>query len=137
MACLGGTPEDPREWVWVAPEADRQITGRICERMAPRTSKAYCYACPAFRGMDREGNLQTGVAPNGEPIGFSRDEYELWQDDPEKFWARQENGFHWQTLEGAEIRAEYMRSYRARNAAYRAREVAAATARVKRQRAAV
>ena len=54
MVCLGGTVEEPRDWVRVLGYDDYSFAqGRTCRRQAPWTSPYTCSHCRLYRGIDR------------------------------------------------------------------------------------
>lgn len=79
MACLGGTPAEPRIWFRYKHERFERHDGRICRRMNPRTSKRFCQGCPAFRGISWDGTVVNGLAPDESPYGLSASEHEQYQ----------------------------------------------------------
>ena len=119
MSCLGGSWEAPRAWVRLGPDGVAELVGRVegCRVEGERTRRKLCHGCPAFRGLDRDGIVQSGVAANGEPYALSEAEYEAWQDEPERFWTRKDGGSIWGwrrsgTLEWQEHWNAYMQGYR-------------------------
>lgn len=148
MACLGGTKEQPREWIRIrAGGILEHHAGRVCDRTHHLTNRAYCSPCPAYRGRRTDTTIATGLWPDGEPYALSTGElaqYEAAMDaaldddfDLIAAWeTRMAEGIGDRTLReigdpGAlERRASYMRAYRrgrndptnaARQARFRAR----------------
>ncbi len=94
MACLGGTWDEPRDWMQrVGTGAVRQ-SGRICQpyiegrmprwtrrqHVARDTRPILCSSCPAYRGLDRDGYTQhTGLDGEDNWTALSIDEWLRWQ----------------------------------------------------------
>ena len=146
MTCLGGTPDGKRVWYRFTKTGEVQIYGRVpsCPRTgvmkdgSPKlsddfTSKRDCYACPAFRGLDRDGRVQHGLTPNGlDIIALSQAEYDQYnaalkasfEDDflpMARFMETQggETGY-WRSEhpDAFDMRAEYMRRWRDQHPGY-------------------
>lgn len=79
MACIAGTVDSPRRWVRFAHGQPVRMEGRWCDRAQDFTSRRTCSSCPAYRGIDIFGQLVTGMAPNGEPLGLTADEYAAYE----------------------------------------------------------
>jgi hypothetical protein len=79
MGCLGGTVEDPRDWVRVFGLGEyREGRGRVCRRRAPWTSHWVCSSCRLFRGKTHWGGQSTGLFGD-EPHTLTRDEVREWE----------------------------------------------------------
>jgi hypothetical protein len=132
VSCIAGTVEKPKKWIrFVASEAV-EVEGRWCDRTQPFTNRRACSSCPAYRGVRWDGSLATGVAPNGDPVGLSPQEYDAWQvaqdaalidDDfgPIGLFADQMTGIGVRSLarigepEAQATQARYMRGWREAN----------------------
>lgn len=81
MSCLGGTREEPRDWVRISPDGEETpMTGRFaCNVVGPRTSRRKCSGCPAYRGIRRDGSTATGLAPDGTPYALRPAELEQYR----------------------------------------------------------
>jgi len=127
MSCLGGTWQEPREWMrFINGEPTRELhTGRVCdERIMPwaSTKRRICSGCPAYRGPTRDGGTQAALAPDLMTINsLSKSEWEQYNKwveeefEPERFYAYLEGGVKgWDE----ERQAEYMREWRAAHPGY-------------------
>lgn len=131
MTCLGGTREEPREWIRIRPGGVLEHqAGRVCDRTEPRTSRPYCSPCPAYRGKRTDTTRATGLYPDGEPYALSVAEHAAYEvaiaaaleDDDFSLIAAWESrlaeGIGDQALrrigdpDALERRAAYMREYR-------------------------
>jgi hypothetical protein len=76
--------------------------------------------------VDREGDQITGLLPDGTVVALNMREYveyQRWVEEemePDRFYAWMEGGARrgWQTIEGDEAQAEYMRDWRAIHPGY-------------------
>lgn len=81
MGCLGGTLEDPRRWLRIKNgEVTEDVTGRVCTREEPYTTRRACTSCVAYRGRERNGLVATGLQPNDEPYALRPIEWERYQE---------------------------------------------------------
>lgn len=129
MSCLGGTWQEPREWVRFSggvPVTGEPIFGRVCDpEHMPFTSTRprKCHGCPAYRGRLPDGTYQGVLAPDMETIqSLSKreyDEYVRWVEeemDPGRFYEwLDEHGERGLT---EDAQAEYMRRWRAAHPGY-------------------
>lgn len=83
MSCIAGTVEKPLHWVRFRAGEAVELEGRICDRIQDFTSRRSCSSCPAYRGVRWDSSQATGVAPNGDPMGLTVDEYGRWTDAQE------------------------------------------------------
>ncbi len=148
MSCLGGTWQEPREWMrFINGDPTRELQlGRVCdETIMPwaSTKTRLCSGCPAYRGPTVDGGRQEVLAPDMMTINsLSKSEweqYEKWVEEefePERFYAYLEGGVKGWT---EEQRASYMQQWRAEHPGYdkRKRTSRAAYMRGYRQRKAV
>ena len=85
MACLGGTPKEPKPWYRYYPDGESvRQSGRICNRTEPtqlHTSRRSCAGCPAFRGLRWDGLVADGLGTDRvSPFGLSVDEHNRYQE---------------------------------------------------------
>lgn len=128
MTCLGGSPGEILTWVRFIDGAPVEQEGRVlgCMNEDRDTRRSVCYGCPAYRGVDREGDQITGLLSDGTVVALSQREYAEYQhwveeeSEPERFFAWMEGGARrgWRTVEGDEAQAEYMREWRAIHPGY-------------------
>ena len=131
MSCLGGNPDEPREWIRLTVDGRIELqAGRICNRTRPGTARAFCSPCPAYRGVKTDTTRATGLYPDGSPYALSIAEHEAYEValaaaiDDDDFSAigawetRLAEGIGDQALrrigdpDALERRAAYMRDYR-------------------------
>lgn len=95
MACLGGTHDEPRDWMQRRADGSEQRQhGRLCARFVPGTTPRHmkrqyvfrdtvpdlCSSCPAYRGLDRDGSTRhIGLDAEDGWTALSMDEYRSWQ----------------------------------------------------------
>ncbi len=144
MSCLGGTWQEPREWMrFINGDPTRELQlGRVCDETKmpwASTKKRLCSGCPAYRGPTMDGGRQEALGPDLMTIqSLSKSEweqYDKWVEEefePERFYAYLEGGVKGWT---EEQQAEYMKRYRAGNPEYREQERDAAKVRMRAYRA--
>lgn len=128
MSCLGGAPGEPLAWMRFIEGQPIEQEGRVlgCMNEDRDTRRSVCYGCPAYRGVDREGEDITGILSDGSIVALNLREYAEYQrwveeeQEPERFFAWMEGGARrgWKTVEGSEAQAEYMREWRATHPGY-------------------
>ena len=125
VACLGGTPGDPRHWRRQQGDERTIEIGRICRTVRRRyplrstiapdrdTKASFCSGCPAYRGIRTDGTVANGITAGGDDwYALSDDEYSAFvvaekarEDDDDygpwsRWWDRMDGAGSWWHLRG-------------------------------------